>query len=371
MAQDDQLKASLERTLTSLRSQLDGNFRAAAEEIVRALTADRDRAVAQATADVRRQAQEQLGQLRDAARKQNDELRTSAETQVTELRRMLDDLRRDAQQQIDNAHKTLGTEVAAARAKAAAEVEEARRVARQQVEDAERTLNERIARLERDLDVSRTEASAARQQAQEARQQTQEARQQADGAQRQAEQARLQADEARHAASAHAAHADSLRDVVDATRALDSAGTLADVFARLIDFAGESADRSVLLLVDGGRLEAWHPLPSAPDDLDIGDRGLPAAAVRERRPVTAPDGQAIALPIMVAGVVVAVLYAGASSARVSSGTAWTSSLEVVARHASRVLETTTVQQAAGLLASGPMARPSQTSPGHRHPGSLQ
>ena len=364
MAQDDQLKASLERTLTSLRSQLDGNFRAAAEEIVRALTADRARAVAQATADVRRQAQEQLGQLRDAARKQNDELRTSAETQVTELRRMLDDLRRDAQQQIDNAHKTLGTEVAAARAKAAAEVEEARRVARQQVEDAERTLNERIARLERDLDVSRTEASAARQQAQEARQQ-------ADGAQRQAEQARLQADEARHAASAHAAHADSLRDVVDATRALDSAGTLADVFARLIDFAGESADRSVLLLVDGGRLEAWHPLPSAPDDLDIGDRGLPAAAVRERRPVTAPDGQAIALPIMVAGVVVAVLYAGASSARVSSGTAWTSSLEVVARHASRVLETTTVQQAAGLLASGPMARPSQTSPGHRHPGSLQ
>ena len=57
----------------------------------------------------------------------------------------------------------------------------------------------------------------------------------------------------------------------------------------------------------------------------------------------------MALPVRVGGEVVAVLYADAARPDPPSSDArWPSVLEVLVRHASRVLEAMTVQQAAGL-----------------------
>ena len=71
-------------------------------------------------------------------------------------------------------------------------------------------------------------------------------------------------------------------------------------------------------------------------------------------------GHAMALPVRVGGEVVAVLYADAAGPDAPSSDArWPAVLEVLVRHASRVLEAMTVQQAAGLS----LPRPERTVAG--------
>ena len=56
-----------------------------------------------------------------------------------------------------------------------------------------------------------------------------------------------------------------------------------------------------------------------------------------------------AWPVSVAGSVVAVLYADGAPADTSEEPYWPAFLDVLARHAGRVLEAMTVRQAAGLM----------------------
>jgi hypothetical protein len=71
---------------------------------------------------------------------------------------------------------------------------------------------------------------------------------------------------------------------------------------------------------------------------------------------------AMALPVRVGGGVVAVLYADAPRLDAPSSDArWPAVLEVLVRHASRVLEAMTVEQAAGLSLPRPMARGSHSA----------
>ena len=71
---------------------------------------------------------------------------------------------------------------------------------------------------------------------------------------------------------------------------------------------------------------------------------------------------ALALPIMVGGTVVAVLYGDAPRLdRPSDSSRWPAVLDVLARHASRVLEAMTVQQAAGLSLPRPATRSTHAS----------
>src|SRR5439155_17335966 len=85
-------------------------------------------------------------------------------------------------------------------------------------------------------------------------------------------------------------------------------------------------------------------------------RGLPPFAVN------AGERHAMALPVRVGGEVVSVLYADAPLVNeLSSDARWPAILEVLVRHASRVLEAMTVQQAAGLSLPRPMARGSHAA----------
>src|SRR5207237_1970613 len=84
--------------------------------------------------------------------------------------------------------------------------------------------------------------------------------------------------------------------------------------------------------------------------------GLPPFAAN------AGERHAMALPVRVGGEVVAVLYADAPRNEAPSSDArWPAILEVLVRHASRVLEAMTVQQAAGLSLPRPVARGSHTT----------
>lgn len=356
MPHDDQLHTHLERILSNVREQLDGSLRTVAEEIVRAASVERDRAVLEATADAKRRADEDAAELREAGRKQADEVRATAEVQISALRNLLDEARLDAQHQIDTARRTLEHEAAAAHAAAASEVEEARRVAHARIEELERQTEDRVHAVERDLAAARAELALARSEAEAAR-------------------------------SAQSTGAPAVvNDLAAALRSLDEARSLSTVFEQLAASAMRSTERSALFLVKGDRLQPWRAAGFERDltDISIADAGLAGAAVHDRRVVTrrqsdgpalpafaaGHDRDAAAIPVMVAGVPVAVLYADATPAPGASS-AWPASLEVVTRHAARVLETIAVQQATGILTAAPMARGSHPQPGLSHPGSVR
>jgi len=168
----------------------------------------------------------------------------------------------------------------------------------------------------------------------------------------------------------------------DAVRAIDEAGALSDVLERLVQCAAREVDRTAMLIVKGHRLTGWRlvgfPADSPPAksiDLGLEEAGLAGAVVESgvacSRSADAIDGpslppfagdgaerQALAVPVRVGGDVVAVLYADAHGNRgmLSSEGRWPAILEVLTRHASRVLEAMTVQQAAGLPLQRPGAR---------------
>jgi len=138
------------------------------------------------------------------------------------------------------------------------------------------------------------------------------------------------------------------------------------VLERLVECAGQEAVRAALLLVKGNRLKGWR-INGFPDDLSAKSIDL---AVEEATGDAPPpfaadetDRQALWLPVHVGGEVVAMLYADAPQKNESSPEArWPSVLDMLARHASRVLEAMTVQRAAGLPLSRPVARASHSVP---------
>jgi hypothetical protein len=374
-------------------------MRTAAEERARAV---KDAAEA-AAAEVRRQAQAQLTQFREVAQRHADELRRSAESQIAQLKRLLDETRQSADQQLAVARQNLEAEAAArnaaradaetarrnaqmeteaVREQAAAEMESARRIARAEVDEAARgraaaeaelaelrsSTQQRIAELSEEIARVR-QASAT-----EAEELVVAQLSAAAG-----ESERRLADAVERAKTDHhqTVLAQSAR-LADAVRSLDEGRALGDVLETLAACAGHEVDRAAVLVVKGEGLRGWAmsgfggPGPSARGiELSLDEAGLPGAVVRtgvavsrpavdpgmssERQPALPPFAQdagsrhALALPIMVAGAVVAVLYADAPRLDAPSASSrWPAILDVLVRHTSRVLEAMTVQQAAGL-----------------------
>jgi hypothetical protein len=319
LAADERIHITVERVLTGLRGPLEAALRADGEK---------------AADEARRQTEEQLAQLRATAKKENDDLRASAETQIAELKAMLEDIRRTAEQQIEAARRTVETEVAAVRSRATAEVEEIKH-----------TTDERLGVVTRELEAARAELATAR----------------ADAAA-----ARTEADSAR----VDSARIRSTALLADDLRSLDDATSLTDVLERLTQTAGRYAGRAALFIARNDRLRWWHAVGftarRAGEDVEVplADAGIAADALRERRasrraagePGRAPafaegadSRDAVALPVTVAGTVVAVLYADAPGGA-GDTRRWQSDLDAISRYASRVLEAITVQQATGLRA---------------------
>jgi hypothetical protein len=168
--------------------------------------------------------------------------------------------------------------------------------------------------------------------------------------------------------------------LVDAIRTLDAARGVSEVLDRLLQCAGQEADRAAVLVVKAERLTGWRLVGFAEDtppaksiDLDVEHAGLAGLVLQTcaatSRAADASDGPALpafagdaddrdatAFPILVGGDVVAVLYAdGLRKDNSAADPGWPTTLEVIARHGSRVLEAITVLQAAGLPLPEPMA----------------
>ena len=233
------------------------------------------------------------------------------------------EIRQQAQQQLAQIRDATQKEIDDLRRRAAADVDDARRLAHVQVEDVQRTMEQRIA-------AARAEAEAA---------DTKRAQQLGAG-----------------------------------VASLDAGRSLGDVLERLAHAAAAHAERTAVFIVRGGMLQEWRRVGFAGaavrNELSLRDGGLVADAVpagKTTRSAGAPlpafagggtDREAAAFPVSVGGQVVAVLYCDATRQR-GAAAQWPTIVELLARYASRVLETMTVQQATGLWPPSGVAQASQ------------
>jgi GAF domain-containing protein len=154
--------------------------------------------------------------------------------------------------------------------------------------------------------------------------------------------------------------------LLHATTALDQATSLSAVLDVLVNAAAAHASRVLLVVKRGDVLAGWRSAgPAAHDALDttaiqisLTDDGLVATAARSGQTQVgagpaagagrpAPlESPAVAVPLLVGGRVVAVLFAHEAS---GSGehplpSEWPEVIQVLARHAARCLEVMTVQR---------------------------
>jgi hypothetical protein len=154
----------------------------------------------------------------------------------------------------------------------------------------------------------------------------------------------------------------------DAVRAFSQARTLTDTLALLMTSAAVEASRVAVLLVQGGRLRIWRLAgfpPGLGDDAAPDDWGSVAeawrtnAAVMSGRPggwaapafAGLPEGrEGVAVPLVLCGDVVAVLYADQGGDRAEPPSpAWTDMIELLARYTSVGLEALTAFKTARAL----------------------
>jgi hypothetical protein len=175
--------------------------------------------------------------------------------------------------------------------------------------------------------------------------------------------------EAQEAATLHSqavdAHQSGALRMLESVRLLDNASSLSEVLDALTAGASKEAGRAAMLVVKGDHLIGWRTLGFGALDHEpraieqsTSDVGALAAAVNTGRPAVTGAGSVLmapafsdapaerpglAVPLLVAGRCVGVLYADPGTASPLAG--WASPVEVLVRHAARCLEGLAVQRA--------------------------
>ncbi len=166
--------------------------------------------------------------------------------------------------------------------------------------------------------------------------------------------------------------------LLESVRGLDGATSLSEVLDALALAAAREAARAAVVVVRNDRIHGWRisgfgTRDTQPKSIDLAlaEAGLIGLAVGAARVVTSRDTAAaaagpgfetlpadrmgLAVPVIVAGRVVAVVYADAVAAdgqKRPVPSSWPELIEVLARHAGRCLEALTTQKAATRSSSG-------------------
>jgi hypothetical protein len=353
-ALEDQIRDSVGRLLDSLRGRLESDLGWCQDELIRAAQEESARiateAAGEATAEARREAQLQLSEFRESAARDAESAAQDAEEQrerltaeIADLQRCLDDARRefdDKQKQADAARDEQAT------------------AAREEIET-----------IKSDLESAKSDLESARQELDATRDDVEATLRDIETWQRESDAARTEASRLANVLRSRDERAAQALRLPDAMRALDEAATFGEVLERLANRAGAEAGRAAVFLVKGERLRDWRTVgfscaSDAPGlDLELSESGPMAEAVRSAEGIHPRNGnvlpefartdearEAAAWPISVGGSVVAVLYADGAVADKAEEPYWPAFLDVLARHAGRVLEGITVRQAAGLMA---------------------
>jgi hypothetical protein len=160
--------------------------------------------------------------------------------------------------------------------------------------------------------------------------------------------------------------------LLESVRGLDGATTLTEVLDALALAAAREAARAAVVVLRGERIQGWKmagfgPRDAQPKSIDmlLSESGVIGLAVGAARAVTTrdsqsagigpgfeslpPDRMGLAVPVIVGGRVVAVVYADAVTLDGHERpvpSSWPELIEVLARHAGRCLEALTTQRTA-------------------------
>lgn len=166
--------------------------------------------------------------------------------------------------------------------------------------------------------------------------------------------------------------------LLESVRGLDGATSLSEVFDALALAAAREAARAAVVVLRGDRIQGWRmsgfgPRDTQPKSIDLAltESGVIGAAISAARAVTTRDNQTaaigpgfeplpadrmgLAVPVIVGGRVVAVVYADAVTTDAQQRqvpSSWPELIEVLARHAGRCLEALTTQKTASRVAPG-------------------
>ena len=157
--------------------------------------------------------------------------------------------------------------------------------------------------------------------------------------------------------------------LVESVRGLDGATSLSEVLDALALAAAREAARAAVVVVKGDHVVGWRlsgfgPRDAQPKsvDLPLVEAGVIGAAASSSRPATTQSGadgpgfehlpedrMGLAMPVLVGGRVVAVVYADGVSGGEQDHIVpnpWPEAIDVLARHAGRCLEALTAQRVA-------------------------
>lgn len=368
-ALDDRITETVTRLLDSLRGRFESELDSCRDELIRtAHDANAQVAVeaaANATSEARRQAEQQLTEVRELAARSTDELHARHHEEIEALQHRLTEAREHAQRQSDEHQQRLDE-------------------GRQQLEDS----HKEIAAAREHIEVLTAELDDARKQLDVTRDNVEATLRDIEASRRESEAARMEVNRLASELRNNDERASQARRLPVAVRALDEATTFGEVLETLAIRAGCEAGRAAVFLVKGNTLRDWRtvgfdfPSDSSRLEIDVSAFGPMAAAVRSAEGIspraqnfvpefarTDEAREAAAWPVTVGGSVVAVLYADGPVADKSGEPYWPSFLDVLARHAGRMLEAITVRQAAGLM-TGKATGLASSSVGRQSSGSI-
>ena len=175
--------------------------------------------------------------------------------------------------------------------------------------------------------------------------------------------------------------------LLESVRGLDGATSLSEVLDALALAAAREAARAAVVVLRAERIQGWRMAGFGPRDkqpksvdLSLAESGVIGLAIGAARAVTTRDSQTaavgpgfetlpadrmgLAVPVIVGGRVVAVVYADAVSIdghQKHVPSSWPELIEVLARHAGRCLEALTNQKTSPRIPTGTAASGGATS----------
>lgn len=174
------------------------------------------------------------------------------------------------------------------------------------------------------------------------------------------------------AAAAGPAPSSAMYDrVATGIRTLDTTNTLGGSLDALVASAGAIAGRAALFLINGDRLKAWKSV-SIPDidvqtvESSIGGRDLLARAIQAGHATASgpalpappfarlpPERPGLAVPLMITGRAVAVLYVDGAAEGSSTSADWSGAVDLLVRHTSALLALRTAMRTFDMLRGVP------------------
>lgn len=380
MSLDDlqaQLRGTLDSQFTALKQKYEEGIAEARRQADVEAAAGREQARAEADARVRAVVEQARAAAERAVADKVGQARAEADAQV---RTVTEEIRAAAERDVAVKLERARAEFEQARAEWETQIQAVAEAARAEGEQqAEETVQREREALEQKLEQAVDQAVAAARRTAELELESERRRSHNEiEAERQKARAELEAVRAKAAAAAKSAPSPAappglppaaFERLLAAVQTLDGARTLSEALDSLLAHTGAAAGRAAIFLIDADRLKVWKAA-GIPDidvqtvESSIGGKDLLARAIQSGQATSstaalpAPpfarlpaDRAGLAVPLMIGGRAIAVLYADSGSSTPPAGSA--TIVEALVRHASAVVALRTAMRTLEMLGESP------------------